>query len=186
MKIIGAFLFTAFNLFAQTNQLAAPDTTGVALETNRPLSIAQRSEAMRTLCIQERRLICGKILRILPDGLVVESGYTDLLRPAFSSSWLVPGTVSANRPANLIESREPGAVCVGTIFFSDIPKSRGKAPKPRPYDYIILMGYPAGQYVYTSVGTVQKNIRHFSGSLTKAVNLSLGADALSSPGFPSK
>ena len=87
-------------------------------------------------------MICGKILRVLPEGLVVESGYTDLLRPPLTDSWLVPGTVAATRTPNLVESREPGSVCVGTVFLTDLPKARGK--KPKPFDFVILLAYPAG------------------------------------------
>jgi len=32
-------------------------------------------------CIEGRRRICGKVLQIVPEGLVVESGYVGLLRP---------------------------------------------------------------------------------------------------------
>jgi len=67
---------------------------------------------------------------VLPDGLVVDSGYTDLLRPPLNKSWLIPGSVVASRAANVIEGREPESVCVGLVFLEDIPKARGAAGKP--------------------------------------------------------
>jgi uncharacterized repeat protein (TIGR03806 family) len=119
-------------------------------------------------------MICGKILRVLPEGLVIECGYTDLLRPPLTDSWLVPGMVTATRVPNLVESREPGAICVGTVLLSDLPRSRVKKT-PKQFDYVILVGYPAGEATYTSVGTVQKTVRHFTGTLATAVNEQIAA-----------
>ena len=104
---------------------------------------------------------------MLSDGLVVDSGYTNLLRRPLTDSWLLPGTVTAARAPNQVESRDPGAVCFGPIFLTDLPHIRGKRPKP--YDYVILLGYPVGEYTYTSVGNLQKTARHFSASLQAAV-----------------
>jgi hypothetical protein len=53
------------------------------------------------------------------------------------------------------------------VFLSDIPKSRSL--KPRPYDYVVLQAYPAGQYTYTSAGTLQRTVRRFSALLQTAV-----------------
>jgi hypothetical protein len=138
-------------------------------------SIIERTAQMRAACIQGRRSICGRIVQVRPDGLVVESGYTNLLRAPLTRSWLVPGKVSASRAANLLESREPDAVCVGLVLLTDVPKSRRL--KPKVADYVILEGYPAGQSDYVSVGTVRRTIRQFSAELEKAVALKLQAEA---------
>ena len=135
--------------------------------TNSANAISVKREQVRAECLAGRRMICGKILRVLADGLVVDSGYTDLLRRPLTDSWLLPGTVTATRAPDKIESHEPGAVCFGPIFLTDPPRARGK--KPKPYDYIILLGYPVGEHTYTSVGNVQKTVRHFSASLEAAV-----------------
>ena len=82
--------------------------------------------------------------KVFPDGLVVDSGYTNLMRPPLSRSWLVPGAAQAARASSLVEAREPGSVCVGLVFVTALPRSR--LPKPRPYDYVVLQAYPAGQY----------------------------------------
>jgi uncharacterized repeat protein (TIGR03806 family) len=160
MKILLATWFAACGLLALANDFSA---------TNPPAAVFQSAERVRLDGIAGRRMICGKILRILPEGLVVESGYTDLLRPPLTDSWLVPGTVAATRTPNLVESREPGAICVGTILLTDLPRTRVKKT-PRQFDYVILVGYPAGEATYTSVGTVQKTVRHFTGTLAAAVN----------------
>jgi hypothetical protein len=114
-------------------------------------------------------MVCGKILQVLPEGLVVESGYTDLLQRPLGPSWLVPGTVSARRASHLMEGKEPGSICAGLVFLTDYPKSRRTNPKP--FDYVILIGYPAGQYTYASVGALQRTVRRFSASLPEAVRL---------------
>jgi hypothetical protein len=103
--------------------------------------------------------------------LVVDSGYTDLLRPPLTRAWLVPGSVTARRTANLVEGNEPDSVAVGVVYLTDLPKSRGK--KPKPYDYVIIEGYPAGQYTYRSVGSVEHTVRRFCTTLPKAVEFNL-------------
>jgi hypothetical protein len=154
---------SAISAAAQTND-AATDTASL---TNRVGELAL-SEQMRAECIAGRRSICGKILQIFPDGILVESGYTNLVRGTLTKSWLVPGTVVASRADNLVESREPGATCIGTVFLTDLPRG-----KPHQYDYVIIAGYPTGEHTYTSVGTIQKTVRRFSANLDRAVKMNI-------------
>jgi hypothetical protein len=170
MKTAVLVFSIALSAVAQTNLVVADASSNSADSYQ---SAALRAEKIRADCIANRRIICGKILKVLPGGLVVESGYTDLLRPALSSSWLVPGSVVANRPADLIEAASPGSPCVGRVFIMDLPRIRGA--KPKAFDYVVLLGYPAGQYTYTSVGTVQKTVRRFSANLAKAVGLNFAS-----------
>ena len=151
---------------AQTN--APPE--GAASLSNR-LAMSKLSEQLRAQCITERRSICGKLLRIFPNGILVESGYTNLARGMLTRSWLLPGSVVASRSPNLVERREPGALCVGTVFLTDLPRG-----KPHQYDYVVLAGYPTGVFTYTSVGTIQKTIRRFSANLDKAVKAGMTAN----------
>ena len=151
----------------------------ISITTNQEVSPNRDVEQVRNTCIQGRRSICGKILQVLPDGLVVESGYTNLLREPLTSSWLVPGTVIANRAANLLEGTSPGSMCVGTVFLTDLPKS--KKLKPKRFDYVIIQGYPAGQSTYASVGTVRKTVRRFSAQLSRAVAWNLQVEPPTPP-----
>jgi|GEM_PF-2029318 len=145
---------------AQTN---APSLTEVAsAQTN--LARIKLKEQIRTQCLEGRRTICGKILRILPEGLLIEAGYTNLLREPLTKSWLLSATVVASPAHGLVESKEPGAICVGTVLLTDAPRG-----KPHVYDYVILCGYPTGETTYTSVGTLKKTARRFSANLDKAV-----------------
>jgi hypothetical protein len=155
-------------LFAAAFSAAAQTNTAAPSATNAP-SVELR-EQLRTRCIAERRSVCGKILRIFPNGILVESGYTNLVRGTLTKSWLVPGTVVASRAQNLVETREPGAMCVGTVFLTDLPRG-----KPHQYDYVIIAGYPTGEFNYTSVGTIQKTVRRFSANVDKAVTANLDA-----------
>ena len=148
------------------NNAAAPaghDSTAIT---------AVRAEQIRTDCIQGRRLICGKVLQISPDGLVVDSGYTDLLRAPLVQSWVVPGNVSTSRNPTVLELNEPGTLGVGLVFLTDLPKR----PKVKIYDYVVMMGYPAGQYVYSPAPNVEKPVRQFSCGLDTAVRLNLQAE----------
>lgn len=92
-------------------------------------------------------------------------------QPRKKTSWLVLGTVLASRAHNFVEGREPGAICAGTVFLTDLPP-RGK---PHLYDYVTIAGYPEGDYTYTSVGTIRKTVRRFSANLNKAVEWNLAA-----------
>jgi hypothetical protein len=129
------------------------------------------SEQVRTDCIKGRRLICGKVLKIVPDGLVVESGYTNIAREPLTRSWLVPSTVTASRNPVALELNEPGTPCIGLAFLTNIPRR----PKVKMFDYVIITGYPAGQYVYMPIPNVEKTIRTFSASLDAAIKLNLRA-----------
>ena len=149
----------------------APAETVVAPAAAVPAPTEESAEQIRTECIEGRRLVCGKVLKVLPDGLVVDSGYSDLLRQPLMESWVIPGTVSANRDPVSIELKQPGAPCIGWVFLTDIPKR----PKVKNFDYVVIMAYPAGQYVYSPVPNMTKNIRRFSGGLDTAVKLSLQA-----------
>jgi hypothetical protein len=149
---------------AQTNAPTAADVAAKQKEISR----IELKEQIRTHCLEGRRSICGKILRILPEGVLVEAGYTNLLREPLTKSWLIPATVVASPAQNLIEGKEPGAICVGTVFINDLPRG-----KPHLYDYVILCGYPTGEITYTSVGTVKKTVRRFSANLEKAVTANL-------------
>jgi hypothetical protein len=151
---------------AQTNAPTPADEAARQKEISR----IELKEKIRTQCLEGRRSICGKILRILPEGVLVEAGYTNLLREPLTKSWLVPATVIASPAQNLIEGKNPGAICVGTVFITDLPRG-----KPHLYDYVILAGYPTGEITYTSVGTVKKTVRRFSANLDKAVAAQIAA-----------
>jgi hypothetical protein len=137
-------------------------------QTNQVRSEAQRLEDIRLDCIQKRRTICGKILKVLPEGLVVDSGYTNIMRDPLNHSWLVPGSVQAQQATNLVEGDQPNCVCLGLVFLSNPPKKPAK-PAARLHDYVILTGYPTGQYTYTSVGDLRRTVRRFSAKLAAAI-----------------
>jgi len=151
---------------APTNQPAA----------NAPAPELDRSEQIRNACLAGRRMICGKILEIVDNGVVVESGYTDLLREPLSRSWVVNGNVAASKDPNGIEANVPGTPCIGTVFvnLTDAPK-RG-APPIHKYDYLLILAYPVGQYDYVPVPPIKKSIRKFTTTLELAVDLNLRAE----------
>jgi hypothetical protein len=182
-KIAILFLFTVAACRAGlANDSAGPANSPPAqVQTNQDSTAAafQRAEKQRQRCIEGRRLICGKILQVLPTGLVVESGYTNLLREPLVESWLAPKTVSASRAENLLEEKKPGAICIGLVFLTDYPKS--KRLKPSQYDYVMIEAYPAGQFVYHSVGTIERSLRRFSGGLDSAIKLNLESAKATAP-----
>ena len=126
-----------------------------------------RTEQIRSACIEGRRLICGRVLQVTPEGLVVDSGYKQLLAPPLNHNWVVPRTAVVSREANAVEEQKPGAISVGIVFLSNIPKR----PAVRLYDYVTLHGYPAGYHDYVPVAGVEKKIRRFSASLERACEI---------------
>lgn len=182
MKCVRMIMLVAIGLLAaratgQTNHPVSDEAASVQKE----VELSKIKEQIRGRCIEERRSICGKIVRIVPDGLVIESGYTNLLREPLTKSWLVPGSVVASPAPNLVESREPGAICVGTVYLTDLPRG-----KPHLYDYVILAGYPTGEATYTAAGSVKKTARRFSANLDKAVNTILAGSSAPAPAAKEK
>jgi hypothetical protein len=169
---------SAFGQINSTNAAAAavPVSTGsensISISNPAPdvRALAQQAEQMRAVCVNGRRHICGQVLQVTPGGLIVDSGYTDLLRAELSQSWVAPGTVATSRPANLVEENAPGAPCIGLVFLADIPKR----PAVKLYDYVIIEAYPAGECSYQPVPGVTKNLRRFSAGLEGAVQGNLG------------
>lgn len=164
MKLFLLILFSAvLPAVAQTNGTAS---TG---QTNQTLSHDQHAAEIRIACINGRRCVCGKVIKIVPEGLVVDSGYTALMNPPFAQSWVIPGGALVNRDPKLLERNEPASPCIGTVLLTDFPKR----PPVKLYDYVLLQAYPAGEYLYIPVPGVQKPIRKFAGGLDTAVRLKL-------------
>ena len=170
MKFSVALVFFAASVFAQTNP---PPASVPSKDEN--IAVLQHVEELRARCIENRRIICGKILKVLPDGIVVDSGYTNLMRAPLNQSWLIPGTAAAERATNLVEKAAPDSVCLGQVFLINLPKPP-KGMKLKVFDYVVLEGFPMGQYTYTSVGSVQHTIRQFSAKLTDAVRWMYGQE----------
>jgi hypothetical protein len=170
MRIALLLVMMVLSASAQTNLVLSPNPPAEAMQvqTNLSVSAAQRYEQVRMYCIQNRRIICGKILKVTPEGIVVDSGYTNLMRVPLNQSWYIPGTVVASRAAGFVEANEPDAVCVGKVFLTDLPKLRGVGARLKSYDYVNIEGFPVGQYTYTSVGTVQRTVREFTTKLQNA------------------
>jgi hypothetical protein len=162
MRIVLLIFLAAWPASAQTNSAA---------RTNQTPSLDRRAADIRNACINGRRAVCGKVIKILPDGLVVDSGYTGLLEPPFNQSWVVTGGASLTRDSKAIELNKPASACIGLVFLTDIPKR----PAVKPYDYVVIQAYPAGQYTYTPVADVRKTLRKFSAGLDTAIKLNLEA-----------
>jgi len=169
LGVVLAFVFSVSFAGAQTNLTGTNRLQIDSNAVNSDVARAQDIEKTRQACIENRRMICGKILKIQTDGLVIDSGYTNLTRYPLNRSWLVPGTALATRATNVIEGRQPDSVCMGLVFLTDLPKT----PRPRLYDYVDLEAFPMGQSMYTSVGDVQRSIRKFSCKLAKALEWNL-------------
>jgi len=166
LGVFAALLVATLTCSAQTN---SPGTNTTAASTNQSPTLAERSEKIRATLIEHRRVVCGRVLKVFPDGVVVESGYTELLKPPFNQSWWTSGGAKVERDSKALEINEPGSACIGLVFLTDIPKR----PRVQQYDYVALQAYPAGEYQYTSVPGVQKTLRKFSAGLDTAVRLKL-------------
>ena len=166
-------LLAAGGASAQTNYPAASNSTAV-VQYSDP-AVALRAEQLRTLCIHERRCICGRVLAVETNGLVIDSGYASLLRPELKGTWHFPSTVVASRDPHLVEDQTPGSICVGQIFLTDLPRKRRAKIKINVYDYVLLDAYPAGEYTYTPAGGFSHTVRRFACGVDTAVKLRLAA-----------
>src|SRR5690348_468521 len=66
VKFCLLLVFAASSLYAQTNLTLAQNSTA-----SENAAVLQHVEELRAQCIQERRVICGKIVKILPEGIIV-------------------------------------------------------------------------------------------------------------------
>ncbi|HWW02560.1 MAG TPA: chitobiase/beta-hexosaminidase C-terminal domain-containing protein [Candidatus Acidoferrum sp.] len=164
------------NAAVGTGEIAPAKTAAAPAPLGAAATASLRAEQIRTDCIKGRRLICGRVLRMFPDGLVVESGCSDLLRPPLTESWVVPGTATTSRDPAVLELNEPGTACIGLVFLTDIPQR----PKVNNHDYVVIIGYPAGQYVYSPAPNVGKTIRKYCAGLDTAVRSTCQTEADSS------
>jgi hypothetical protein len=166
MKLFLLIFFSAWlPAVAQTNITSSTNQTNQTAVRDRE----QRAAEIRTACINGRRCVCGKVIKIVPEGLIVESGYTALMEPPFTESWVIPGGALVNRDSKLLERSEPASPCFGTVLLTDLPRR----PVVKLYDYVLLQAYPAGEYLYTPVPGVQKPIRKFAGGLDTAIKIKL-------------
>lgn len=158
--------------WAEPGPGSSPTPSTASLAGN-PLNQASnanlRAEQVRNACIEGRRIICGRVVQVTPGGIVVDSGYKQLLSPPLDHNWVVPGTVSLTRDPNAVEEKRANAVCIGLVFLSNLPKR----PAVKEYDYVVLHGYPAGEHLYLPVPGVEKSIRRFSASLEHAIDSNL-------------
>src|SRR6267378_4102051 len=153
---------------AQTNV----STSSTNQNNQTAVGVRERHAAeIRAGCINGRRCVCGKVIKIVPEGLIVESGYTALMEPPFTGAWVIPGGALVNRDSKLIERDEPASPCIGTVLLTDFPPR----PAVKLYDYVLLQAYPAGEYLYTPVPGVEKQIRKFAGGLDTAVKTKAAA-----------
>jgi len=174
MKVILALILAlpVFGCLAQTNSVVTNRAAGpLTNEAVKASAVDDEAELIRKDCVAHRRFICGRVMQIVPGGLVVDSGYTSLLKPPAYPSWVVPGNISATRDAAAVEAVAPDSVCIGQVFITDFPKR----PPVHRYDYVLIHGYPAGEYDYTPLPGIHKTLRRFAGGVERAVNLNLQA-----------
>lgn len=143
--------------------------------TNDNLTVMEHVEELRAVCIKNRRIICGKVLKILPEGVVVDSGYTNLMRAPLNRSWLIPGTVDVQRANNFVEGSEPDSICLGQVILTDLPKAPPNN-QLKVFDFVILEGFPMGKYTYDSAANVPHTVRRFSTKVANAVRWMYGQE----------
>jgi len=173
-KIVFLLLLAGFSAAAETNQASRINvdvsaSTGAVQSQADAVRRAEKTEQVRAECIEGRRYIAGRVLQILPEGLIVDSGYSRLMSPPLNRSWVVRGTASVSRDPSAVEEKKPDAICIGPVFLSNIPKR----PPVKQYDYVVIHAYPAGDYVYSPVEGIQKTVRRFCAGLDSAVKINL-------------
>jgi hypothetical protein len=65
MKLAALFLLTVMPVMAQSNNASTSQGSG--------LDYMRATEKIRAQCVEGRRIICGRIVKILAGGLIVDS-----------------------------------------------------------------------------------------------------------------
>src|SRR5436190_10683001 len=94
-------MWVGVTALAETNSSFGTNSPGLSRVPTSPeqaeqLKVARQEEQIRARCIDGRRYVAGRVLQVLPEGLVVDSGYSALLSAPFNHSWVLSGTVSLN------------------------------------------------------------------------------------------
>jgi hypothetical protein len=169
LLVLAGFSAKAETSLSSSTNVAVSPATGAAQSQAEAVRLAQRTEQVRSNCIEGRRYIAGRVLQVLPEGLIVDSGYSRLMSPPLNRSWVVRGTASVSRDPSAVEERKPDAICIGPVFLSDIPKR----PPVKQYDYVVIHAYPAGDFVYSPLVGIEKTVRRFCAGLDSAIKINL-------------
>jgi hypothetical protein len=111
-KIVVLLILAGFSAAGETNQasrtnMAVSAATGGVQSQAEAVRLAEKTEQVRAECIEGRRYIAGRVLQILPEGLIVDSGYGRLMSPPLNRSWVVRGTASVSRDPSAVEEKKP-------------------------------------------------------------------------------
>jgi hypothetical protein len=135
------------------------------LERNKQAAIAFQQNAeyeMRKSILKKgSRTIDGRVIQKIPAGLLVDSGREQLDEEGRTASGVSPdgsGSVWWSGPEHIREADSPGAYCLALCLLTDYPKY----DQTTDGDYIHILAYPTGQYIYTTVQNSSKTVRRFS------------------------
>ncbi|MEI9962107.1 MAG: hypothetical protein WDM76_13540 [Limisphaerales bacterium] len=180
LKFALLLFFVALSASAQTNvaKVASNSPSQTIPDTNQSSIVIVRGAACeadsRDLRARPSFDLRGKFSKCC----LMDWWWKAVIRILCVRRWIVPGWCRARpRPAArpvLLKATNRVRFALGWFFITDIPKAR--RTKPAQYDYVILQGYPAGQYTYTSLGTIERTVRRFSAGLSTAVDLCLEAE----------
>jgi hypothetical protein len=120
-------------------------------ELDRQMAAALKQKAdfekLKGDLIKESRTISGKVIQKIPEGLLVDNAWSSY----------VTETIREPSPAT-----EYTSLCL----LIDYPEYDQTVDG----DYIHILAYPAGQYVYTTVNNSQKTVRKFTVDFQKAID----------------
>ncbi len=178
MKIAIILLLTVLACLAQTNSqvsatnhpeaIKARQRAADAAEIARLQAIA-RVDAVRKSVEANRRLVHGKVIQKIKEGLLISSGAKEVSDAANDSGYQVHknGSVTSWSGGTLVEGDKPGALAIGYILLQDYPAQASVVDDHE----LTINAYPVGQFVYDSVGGAKKTIRRFTASLPIATEL---------------
>jgi len=83
--------------------------------------------------------------------------------------------VDVQRTNIFVEKSEPDSICFGQVFLTDLPKPPPHT-KLNEFDFVVLEGFPMGEYTYDSAANVQHTVRRFSTKVASAVRWMYGRE----------
>jgi hypothetical protein len=152
---------------ADTKDEVEEQTKDQAIYDNQLLASQQfQVEVLRNRVFQTCRIVWGRVVQKLPGGLLVDSGEEPVPEALKSEpEFEAHGNMTTTHKTEGDEAKEPGAQCKGLVFLADYP-DYGPAVVG---DYVQILVYRMGDYIYRPAFGGQKTVRKFTADLDKAI-----------------
>ena len=126
---------------------------------------ARQLEGLKAIFASKSRTVSGKIIQKIPEGLLVESGQSEIDQVGHTDvEFDRMGNMSTSTTATLQEGDTARSLCLGLVLLEDHPRYDQLVDD----NVVVILAYPDGQFSYKSVGGGQKTVRKFTADFNRA------------------